>query len=90
MDTKEILNRTGKTTFIKYYHVFKTENFEYCLNIFEEKYTINSKNTKIRQSKFLFENGLEKQALDLIVNSSKIEECYRQKAQQILNTEFLG
>ncbi len=89
MQTEIILKRIGKSTFVKYYYNFKNESFEYCANNFEEQYTTNSKNTKISQSKLIFENKLEKQALQLIINSSKTGEVYKQMARKILKEDFM-
>ena len=86
MTVEGYLRSVGKTTFVKYYFNFQSKSFDYCMTHFEENYTYNSKATKISCAKSIFSNGMEKEALKIIINSDRVDQITRQKARQILLT----
>lgn len=87
-----ILNRMGKGMFVKYYYEFKDvyqSDIPSCdmIDKIEENYTPTSKATRIASGKRIFREGLELKALEIIINSKRLDKDIRQKARNILEEE---
>ncbi len=87
-----LLSTVGKTTFIQYYYYFKNSlnNKSFLRELFDrnEKWEGSSKQTKINTGIRIFNEKLEKQTLQLIISSCKLEEEVLLKATEIYYCEF--
>jgi len=88
MTVERLLNSIGKATFIKYYYSFRDKSRDYCIAMFEENYTDKAKSSRTGHSKKIFRENLEKEALIIIVNSPRVDNDTRKKAEKILMNEF--
>ena len=72
MELDRLLNAVGKQTFIKYYNYFKdlTYNSSDILDIITEDYTDKSKRSRLGHARMIFNEGLNKEALKIIINSN--------------------
>jgi hypothetical protein len=87
-----LLNRVGKSTFIKYYTQLKKVNSGVLespdiVMMMDESFTDKSKNSRVTKGKRIFREGLEVEALELIVSSSRMASNVIVKAQEILQVE---
>lgn len=87
MELARMLNSIGKSTFIKYYYNFKNESSEFCIAAFTENYTDNAKSSRTSHAKRIFREGLQKSALNLIINSTRIDDQTVILTKEILNSE---
>lgn len=87
MDLARTLNSIGKSTFVKYYYNFKNYPTEKCINSFEESYTDKAKTTRTGHAKRIFREGMQKEALRIIINSEKVDKETISRAFEIFNSE---
>lgn len=87
MDLDRVFNSIGKTTFIKYYYNFKNKSRDACIIGFEEDYTDNAKQSRTSSAQRIFREGLQKEALRIIINS-KVEDSVIDRAREILIDEI--
>ena len=87
MDLIRTLNSIGKSTFVKYYDNFKTKDREECIAQFAEAYTDNAKNTRTRHAQRIFRENKQIEALEIIVNSNRVDDVTRKRAKEILLIE---
>lgn len=87
MDLIRILNSVGKSIFVKYYYAFKNKSREECIGMFEETYTDNAKSTRTGHAQRIFREGMNVEALKIIIKSARVDEITRKKAREILNEE---
>ncbi|HHW57744.1 MAG TPA: hypothetical protein GXX15_08795 [Clostridia bacterium] len=87
MDLIRTLNSVGKSTFVKYYYNFKNESREACIAAFTEDYTDKSKSTRTSYAQRIFREGRQKDALQLIINSNRVDDKTIARAREILKSE---
>jgi hypothetical protein len=87
IDVYRLLNSIGKATFIKYYYNFKDKSRDYCIHAFEENFTNKAKSSKAGHAQMIFNRGWEKDALEIIVSSKRLDDFVIIKAKEILNSE---
>lgn len=85
------LNSIGKKCFVEYYYQFRD-----CVNKYDLAQTLLRDNvsasslsaqmTRIHYAKWIFENSLEKEALDIIIHSPRLDLQTIQSAKQIYNS----
>lgn len=84
-DLTRLLNSIGKRVFVQYYEVFsnKSMNNEEKILKLPKEYKITGSRTRVTCANRIFELGLEKEALKLIVNS-RTEQKSIEKAKYLL------
>lgn len=87
MDLIRTLNSVGKSTFVKYYYYFKNESRDVCIAAFSENYTDKAKSTRTGHAHRIFREGMQKDALNLIINSTRVDIETITRAQKILESE---
>lgn len=87
MDLIRTLNSVGKSTFVKYYYAFKKKSREECIAMFEETYTDNAKSTRTGHAQRIFREGMNIEALKIIVTSARVDETTRKRAKEIFDEE---
>lgn len=88
MDLERLLKSIGKSTFIKYYYYFKNQSRETCIAAFTEHYTDKSKSSRTGHAKSIFSERLQKDALQLIIKSDRVDENTIARAREILKSEL--
>lgn len=84
------LRSIGKNIFVKYFEEFKNANFdreELAKKLLSENpkaSSIDAQKTRISNSRKIFELKMEKEALENIINSDKVESSIIEKAKKIL------
>ncbi|MCL2699839.1 MAG: hypothetical protein FWE68_05950, partial [Defluviitaleaceae bacterium] len=66
METYEILNRVGASTFIKYYYTFKGLDTKKAIAAYTEDYTLKSKRSRTSKVHKLFKENRHIEALKII------------------------
>ena len=87
MDLVRTLNSVGKSTFIKYYYNFKNNSREACIMQFEEPFTDKAKLTRTGHAQRIFREGMNIEALKIIVDSVRVDDEMRKRAKEILDEE---
>lgn len=87
MDLIRTLNSVGKSTFVKYYYCFKDKNRDECIAQFDEDYTDKAKSTRTGHAQRIFRENKNLEALEIIINSGRVDEVTREQAKQILLKE---
>ena len=87
MDLVRTLNSVGKSTFIKYYYNFKNNSREACIMQFEESFTDKAKLTRTGHAQRIFREGMNIEALKIIVESVRVDVEIRKRAKEILDEE---
>ena len=82
------LNSVGKQCFVKYYDRFKTCTdkqalAEALLRDNPRASSLSAQLTRINAAQWIFENGLEFEALDLILRSARIDVPTAEKARKL-------
>lgn len=54
--------------FIKYYYFFRDKSREECIAAMSEDYSDKSKRTRISHAKRIFQEGKQKEALEIIIS----------------------
>lgn len=88
MDLDRTLKSIGKSTFVKYYFNFKNESRDSCIIAFTENYSDNSKASRTSSSQSIFREGVQKDALRLIINSERVDKETVARAREILRSEI--
>lgn len=89
MDLIRTLNSVGKSTFVKYYYCFKDKSRDECIAQFDEDYTDKAKSTRTGHAQRIFRENKNLEALEIIINSGRVDEVTREQAKQILLKETL-
>ncbi|WP_169754061.1 hypothetical protein [Campylobacter curvus] len=76
------LKSIGRSFFVKYFEDFMYNDYETFME--KENYTEKSMRNRASTAKSIFTNRQEFEALKNIVNSTRIEEYVKQKAQKLL------
>lgn len=84
MDLIRTLNSVGKSTFVKYYFNFKNESRDKCILKFDENYTDKAKSTRTGHAQRIFRENKHIEALNIIINSARVDDFTRKKAKEIL------
>ena len=84
MNLVRTLNSVGKSTFIKYYFNFKNDSRDKCILMFDEDYTDKAKGTRTGHAQRIFREGKHLEALNIIINSERVDEAAKKKAKEIL------
>lgn len=87
MDLSRKLDSIGKSKFVKYYFFFKNESSNACISAFTENYTVTSKCSRTSHAKSIFRDGLQKDALLIIINSKRVDDETIARASDILKLE---
>lgn len=88
MDLVRTLNSIGKSAFVKYYYNFKNETRDACIAAFTENYTDKAKSTRTGHAQRIFREGMQKDALQLIINSNKVGDETIARAREIMKSEL--
>ena len=83
MDLIRTLNSVGKSTFVKYYYCFKDKSRDECIAQFDEDYTDKAKSTRTGHAQRIFRENKNLEALEIIINSGRVDEVTREQAKQI-------
>ena len=86
MTLEKVLNSVGKTLFIKYYYFFRDKSREECIDAMSEDYSDKSKRTRISHAKRIFREGKQREALEIIISSKKVDAATRIRAEKIIKT----
>jgi len=83
---EDMIKTIGMKTFINYYDKLKNESLQAIIQYMKdhENYKINSINAKASTGKRIFKFGLEKQALEIISKSERIDNEIRDEAIKLL------
>ena len=87
MDLIRTLNSVGKSTFVKYYYNFKNKSREECIDLFDENYTDKAKATRTGHAQRIFRENKNIEALELILQSNRVDEYTLKAAKGILTNE---
>ena len=87
MDLIRVLNSVGKSTFVKYYYNFKNLSRNECVSKFEEDYTDKAKSTRTGHAQRIFRENKHIEALQIIINSNRVDLKTRNAAKGILTKE---
>lgn len=95
IDVNSCLNSVGKKIFVDFYYDFK--NLQLDKDVLAKKLLDNNPNAskisgqiiRINFARKIFDNNLEREALEIIVSSNRLDEETIRKAQEILNNDFL-
>ncbi len=88
------LDHISKTTFIKLYstleQTYTDDSNEALLEIIaQEKWTDKSKNSRVSKAKRIFRDGLQLEALKIIVSSKRLDQNIVQQAKEYLEIGIL-
>lgn len=88
VETMEILNKIGKSTFIKHYYDFKHDLIP--ADDLPGNFTTNSKRSRKSKARRIFREGLQLEALQIIMNSKRLDPQIVNKAKEIYEKEVSG
>lgn len=84
-EIETVLRRIGKENFVKYFSEFANEGNDECKKILiRDGFSKNSSATIVNNSKKIFKEGKENEALRNIIASSKVSNALRAKAKTLL------
>jgi hypothetical protein len=89
-DTGALLKAIGMGVFVEYYYLFKNPS----LSVFEivdrlpNEYTLNSRRTRASKARRIFRDGLEIDALRMIVDSERADPAAVRLASEIRREEY--
>ena len=86
MSLDKVLSGVGMTVFVKYYYCFRDKSCEECIDAISEDYSDKSKRTRISHAKRIFREGKQREALEIIISSKKVDAATRIRAEIIIKT----
>lgn len=86
VETMEILNKIGKSTFVEHYYDFK--NGLTPADDLPENFTTNSKRSRTSKARKIFREGLNLEALEIIINSNRLDPKIINSAKEIYEKEI--
>ncbi|SMB82590.1 Antitoxin Phd_YefM, type II toxin-antitoxin system [Desulfonispora thiosulfatigenes DSM 11270] len=85
---EKLLNKIGKRIFVDYYYIFKEDNNpEEQLPSGDNGFSLNSRRSRSSSARKIFREDLEIDALENIVQSSRLDDITLTKARKILSQE---
>lgn len=87
MDLVRTLNSIGKAIFVKYYYDFKTKSREACIGCFSESFTDKAKSTRTGHAQRIFRENKHIEALEIIIQSNRLDDETISRAKEILLAE---
>ena len=87
-ELKRLINDVGMAVFVKYYWVFKELNRDKAIVTIEENYTDKSKGTRTSKAHRIFKENLNKDVLNLIIDSTRVDDITLKNAKEILAIEI--
>lgn len=88
---ENVLRSIGKEAFVKLYSLLKKNNSLSVEDIYEQwpaykDYSLNSQNTRLSSTRSIINQGLDREALIIIANSSHLSQNVREEAEKLLVT----
>lgn len=83
---KRLLNDVGMSTFVKYYYEFQQGDRQKAIASISEPFTDKSKGTRTSKAIKIFNEGLNLQILQIIIESSRVDNITRLRAKDIHNS----
>ena len=86
MTLEDLIRTIGMKTFVEYFDKLKNDDLQDIIHYMKlhENYSINSVRTKTSTGKRIFREKLEKEALEIISKSERVDEKTRKEALKIL------
>lgn len=80
MDLNRLLNSIGKKVFVDYFEMFSNKNLsnDEKVSLLPQHYSISGSRTRVSCANRIFDAGLEKEALKIIINSRSEERAIEQ------------
>lgn len=72
---------------MKYYYYFKNERQKDCITAFTENCTVTTKGSRTSHAQHIFHEGMQKDALQVIINSNQVDYETITRARDILKYE---
>lgn len=69
---------------MKYYRDFAEKSREECIRAMEEDFTPKAKQTRVIHAQRIFREGRQREALELIARSARVDELTAKRAQELL------
>jgi hypothetical protein len=85
-DLYRLLGSIGKGVFVRYYHEFANSALtnQEIVELLPSEYTLKSRRTRTSGARRIFREGLEKDALRLIINSDRLDNDIVEQAKELL------
>jgi len=85
-DLVRLLNSVGKSTFVRYYRQFsdRTLSHEDLVELLPKEYTLKARHTRVSKARRILDEGLHRQALELIANAERVDEQTVRRARELL------
>ena len=85
-DLVRLLNSVGKRAFVRYYCQFsdRTLSHEDLVDLLPKEYTLKARHTRVSKARRILNEGLHRQALELIVKSERVDEQTARRARELL------
>ena len=85
-DLNRLINSIGKSTFVRYFHQFADHRLsnQDVVAILPAEYSLKARNTRTSKARRIFREGLEEEALELILRSERIDEETANGARKLL------
>ena len=82
-----LINSIGKSTFVRYYREFADSrlSIQDVVAILPQEYTLKSRNSRTSHARKIFRDGLEKEALELILHSERVDDETINQARRLLS-----
>ncbi len=84
MTLEKVLSSVGMTVFIKYYYYFRDKSREECIDAISEDYSDKSKRARTSHAKRIFREGKQREALEIILSSHRVDVATKQQAEKII------
>lgn len=85
-DVVRLLNSIGKSTFVRYYEEFtdRSLSHDHLVNLLPNEYTLKARHTRVSKARRILDEGLHREALELIAKSERVDEQTAQRARELL------
>lgn len=85
-DLVRLLNSVGKSTFVRYYVQFtdRSLSHEDLVDLLPHEYTLKARHTRVSKARRILNEGLHRQALELIAKSERVDEQTVRRARELL------
>ena len=89
-DLIRLLNSVGKSTFVRYFRQFSDRSLSHedLVDLLPKEYTLKARHTRASKARRILEEGLQRQALELIAKSERVDEQTARRARELLKGDL--
>lgn len=85
-DLARLIRSVGQSTFVRFFYQFADNSLSHedVVGLLPQDYTLKSRHSRTTHARRIFREGLERDALELIIHAERVDDFSRQQARELL------